>query len=251
MEFETSTLLLIPVGFLVGIINTIAGGGSLITLPLLIFMGLPESVANGTNRIAIFFQTASSIAGFKSKGISTYPFSLYLGLSASVGSFIGAQYAVDIDGELFKKILSIVMIIVVLLIVFKKKSTSLQNIAEKTTGKHLYISIITFFFIGLYGGFLNAGIGFIMLLLLPAINKLTLVKSNATKVAVAFIYTSVALIVFILNGKVNWQLGLTLAIGNSLGAWFASRYSVKKGDRFIRVALLVIVTAMSIKLWIT
>ncbi len=249
MEFDYSLILLVIVGFFAGIINTIAGGGSLITLPLLIFMGLPEAVANGTNRVAILFQTASSVAGFKSKGITTFPFSIYLGISAAMGSFIGAKFAIDIDGETFKKILSIVMVVVVLLIVFRKKKDLTQILLERTTGKHLYISVIAFFFVGLYGGFLNAGIGFIMLLILPIINQLTLVKSNATKVTVAFIYTSIALAVFILNGKVNWKLGLTLAIGTSLGAWFASRYSVKKGDQFIRVALLIIVIAMATKLW--
>ncbi|MFC2110123.1 sulfite exporter TauE/SafE family protein [Bacteroidota bacterium] len=242
-------IILVVVGFFAGVINTIAGGGSLLTLPLLIFMGLPEAIANGTNRVAIFFQTASSVAGFRSKGVITYPFSLYLGISASIGSFIGARYAVDIDGETFKKILSIVMIVVVVLIVFKKKNTSLEALAERTTGKHLYIAIIAFFFVGLYGGFLNAGIGFIMLLILPMINRFSLVKSNATKVTVAFIYTAIALGVFIYNGKVDWKLGLTLAAGNSIGAWFTSRYSVKKGDKFIRYALLVIVLGMSIKLW--
>ncbi len=247
MNFEL--VLLVIIGFFAGIINTLAGGGSLITLPLLIFMGLPEAVANGTNRVAIFFQTASSVAGFKSKGITTFPFSIYIGISAAIGSYIGAQYAVDIEGALFKRILSIVMIVVVLLIIFKKKNTTLHTLAERTTGKHLYTSIIAFFFVGLYGGFLNAGIGFIMLLILPMINRFSLVKSNATKVTVALIYTSIALSVFILNHKVNWKLGLTLATGTSLGAWFASRYSVKKGDGFIRVALLVIVLGMATKLW--
>lgn len=141
------------------------------------------------------------------------------------------------------------MIIVVLLIVFKPKKKSLEKITERTTGKHLWISILVFFFIGIYGGFINAGIGFIMLLVLPMINKLSLVKANATKVTVAFIYTTIAVILFIVNDKIDWKLGLTLAIGNSIGAWFASRYSVKKGDGFIRIALLLIVSAMAIKLW--
>ncbi|WP_010135258.1 sulfite exporter TauE/SafE family protein [Ochrovirga pacifica] len=249
MEFDFGLPLLIVVGFVAGIINTIAGGGSLLTLPLLIFMGLPEAIANATNRVAIFFQTASAVSGFKSKGVSTFPFSIYVGISASLGSFIGVQFAIDIDGELFKKILSVVMIVVVLLIVFKKQNKLQDLKTEKTSGKHLWFSIIAFFFVGLYGGFLNAGVGFIMLLILPAINKFSLVKANATKVTVAFIYTSIALLVFILNDKVNWRLGLTLAIGNSLGAWFGSRYSVKKGDNFIRIALFVIVTAMAVKLW--
>ena len=88
-----------------------------------------------------------------------------------------------------------------------------------------------------------------MLLLLPMINRFTLVKANATKVTVAFIYTTVAVLIFVLNDKIDWKYGLTLAAGNSTGAWFASRYSVKKGDGFIRVFLLVVVSAMAIKLW--
>ena len=251
MDFDLHLLLLIPVGFLAGAINTVAGGGSILTLPLLIFMGLPETMANGTNKIAIFFQTASAARGFKSKGISTFPFSIYLGISASIGAFIGANYAVNIDGDVFKKILSIVMILVVLLSIFKSKQKSLEQFVERTTGKHLYIAIIIFFFIGLYGGFLNSGNGLIILMILPYLNKLSLVKANATKVTIICIYIFVALIVFVINDKVNWLYGLTLAIGNASGAWVASRYSVKKGDNFIRAALFVIVIAMSIKLWIS
>jgi len=174
---------------------------------------------------------------------------LYIGASAFIGSLIGAQIAVDIKGETFNKILSIIMLVVVVLIVFKKKTDLTEAIAERTTGKHLCISILVFFFIGIYGGFINAGIGFVMLLLLPMINRLSLVKANATKVTVAFIYTTAAVFLFILNGKINWKYGLILAIGNSIGAWLASRYSVKKGDGFIRAVLLVVVSGMAIKLW--
>lgn len=247
MEYEW--ILLIVVGFFAGGINTLAGGGSLLTLPLLIFLGLPPAVANGTNRIAILFQTASSIAGFKSKGITAFPFALYLGASALVGSLLGAQIAIDIKGTTFNKVLAVVMLLVVLLIVFQKKTTSLEKIAERTTGKHLWISVLVFFFVGIYGGFINAGIGIVMLLLLPAINRLSLVKANATKVTVAFIYTLGAFVLFLLNDKIDWKYGLTLAAGNALGAWFASRYSVKKGDSFVRGFLLVVVSLMAIRLW--
>jgi uncharacterized membrane protein YfcA len=249
MGFEYDWIVLIIIGLFAGTLNTIAGGGSLITLPFLIFLGLPSTIANGTNRIAILFQTATAVSGFKSKGIMTFPFSLYIGTSALLGSIIGAQIAIDIKGETFNKILSLVMVVVVLLIVFKKKAHSIEDLAERTSGKPLWISVIIFFFIGIYGGFINAGIGFIMLLVLPIVNKLSLVKSNATKVTVAFIYTSVAVLIFILNDKINWKYGLILAVGNSLGAWIASRYSVKKGDSFIKTALLIIVSAMSLKLW--
>jgi len=240
--------LLIVVGFAVGFINTVAGGGSLITLPVLIFLGLPPSVANGTNRVAIVIQTALATAGFKSKGVSTYPFNIYLGISALIGAIIGAGIAVDVKGETFNKILAVVMLIVVLIIVFKPKIRT-AAFQERLTGKYLWIGIIAFFFFGIYGGFINAGLGFIMILFLHFVSQMTLVRANATKVTVVLIYTLSALAVFILNDKVNWQVGLILAIGNGSGGWLASRVSVKKGDGFIKTFLIVMVVIMAIKLW--
>ena len=241
-------ILLIIVGFIAGIINTLAGGGSLLTLPVLIFMGLPPNIANGTNRIGIVIQMLAGTAGFKSKGITTFPFSIYMGIAALVGSLIGAQIAVDIKGETFNKVLSFVMITVVLLIVFKPKLKT-KELIERTTGKHLWIGCLAFFFFGIYGGFINAGLGFILILFLHFFNHLSLVKSNATKAVVISIYMSGALLVFILNDAVNWKMGLTMAIGTSLGGWFASRFSVKKGDGFIKAFLVVMVSIMAIKLW--
>lgn len=244
----TETLLLILVGFIAGIINTIAGGGSLLTLPVLIFLGLPPNVANGTNRIAIFIQMLSGTAGFKSKGISSYPFSIYLGISALIGSIIGANIAVDVKGETFTKILSFVMIAVVFIILFKP-TLKTTDILEKTTGKHLWVGCLAFFFFGIYGGFINAGLGFILITFLHTFNQLSLVKANATKAVVVSIYMAGALIVFILNDKIEWQTGFTMAIGSASGAWLASRFSVKKGDKFVKAFLVVMITIMAIKLW--
>jgi uncharacterized membrane protein YfcA len=227
-------IVLICVGFIAGSINTLAGGGSLLTLPILIFLGLPPNIANGTNRIAILFQNIFTTAGFKSKGIITFPFSIYLGVSALVGSLIGAQIAVDIKGETFNKILAVIMVVVVVYMILQSKRKQ-ENTIEKIVGKHLWLSIFLFFFVGIYGGFIQAGVGFIMLLILSSVNNLTLVKSNAIKVAVVLIYTVSAVMVFAYNDKINWRIGLTLAIGNALGGWLASRWSVKKGDGLMRL----------------
>lgn len=248
MEEWYHYLLLIGVGFVVGFINTVAGGASLISLPVLIFLGLPPSVANGTNRVAITVQTAMGVAGFKSKGISTFPFNIYLGISALLGAILGAQIAVDIRGETFNRILAIIMVVVVLIIAFKPK-VNLEEVQERLTGKYLWIAIVAFFFIGIYGGFINAGIGFIILLFLHNVNHLSLVKANATKVAVVFIYTLAALAVFVLNDKVRWEVGFVLAIGQGFGAWFSSRVSVNRGDGFIKTFLVIMVIVMGIKLW--
>ncbi|MDV7187248.1 sulfite exporter TauE/SafE family protein [Lutibacter sp. TH_r2] len=241
-------IVLVIVGFVTGVINTIAGGGSLLTLPILIFLGLPPNIANGTNRIGIFFQSIFTTAGFKSKGVVTFPFSIYIGISALLGSILGAQIAVDIKGDTFNKIFAIIMILVVFYMVFKSKFKHLEGI-EKTTGKHLWLSIVLFFFVGIYGGFIQAGVGFVILLILSSVNNISLVKSNAIKVVVVLIYTFAAIAVFIYNNSINWRLGLTLALGNAAGGWFASRWSVKKGDGMIRYFLIVMVIIMAIKLW--
>ena len=247
-EFMWEYPLLILAGFVAGFMNTMAGGGSLLTLPLLIFLGLPAAVANGTNRVAIFMYTLSATAGFKSKGDSNFPFNIYLGFSGLIGALIGARIAIDIKGEVFNKILAIIMILVVLLIVFKPK-ISYSELMERLTGKHLFVSMIAFFFIGIYGGFINAGIGFVIMLFLHYYNRLDLVKVNATKVVIVLIYTSGALITFALADKVNWTYGIFLATGNFIGGWTSSRWSVKKGENTIKIFLLIIVVLMSIKLW--
>lgn len=239
---------LIFIGFIAGSINTIAGGGSLLTLPILIFLGLPPNIANGTNRIAILFQNFFTTAGFKSKGIITFPFSIYIGISALIGSIIGAQIAVDIKGDTFNKILAIIMVLVVGYMVFKSKFKQLNSV-ERTAGKHLWWSVLLFFFIGIYGGFIQAGVGFIMLLVLTSVNNLSLVKSNAVKVTVVLMYTIAAVTVFAYNDMIDWKVGLVLAVGNAAGGWFASRWSVSKGDTVVRQFLIVVVVLMAVKLW--
>lgn len=248
LDFPFDILVLIAAGLFAGFVNTMAGGGSLLTLPLLIFLGLPPATANGTNRIAIFVSTSSATLGFRSKNISSFPFSIYLGITAFLGALIGARIAVEIDGLLFNKILAIIMIVVVVLMVFKPNYKS-ELLEPKTTGKTLIWSMVAFFFIGIYGGFINAGIGFIIMLFLNFVNKLDLVRVNATKVALVLIYTTGALATFILSGHINLKYGIALALGNAAGAFFASRYSVRKGEGVIKIVMIVMVIAMSVKLW--
>ncbi len=248
MNSTIEIISLIGVGLIAGVVNTMAGGGSLLTLPVLIFLGLPPNVANGTNRIGVLFQNLFTTAGFKSKGIVTFPFSIYLAASAFFGSILGAQIAIDISGEVFNRLLAIIMVLVVVSMAFKPTS-GLTEMQERLKGKHLWLSVFLFFIVGVYGGFIQAGVGFLMLFVLTSINHISLVKSNAIKVVVALVFTVSAVAVFAYNDKIDWKLGLILAIGNSIGGWFASRWSVKKGDAVVRKFLIVMVVIMAIKLW--
>lgn len=241
-------LFLVIVGIFAGAINVLAGGGSLLTLPLLIFLGLPPNVANGTNRIAIIVQNIFAVKGFQSKGVSAFPFSIYLAVSALIGAIIGASLAVDIEGETFNKILGAIMVIIVFYMIFKPKGSS-KEFMERITGKYLWLGIIAFFFVGVYGGFIQAGVGFIMLLFLSSINRFSLVKSNAIKVFVALIYSLAAVAIFAYNDAINWTYGLVLSVGNATGGWIMSRWSVNKGDRLVKKFLIIMVLAMAIKLW--
>lgn len=240
-------LLLFAVGIFAGALNTLAGGGSLLSLPVLIFMGLPPSVANATNRVAIVLQNIFAVRGFKSKGVSVYPFSLWLGISAFFGSIVGASFAVDINEALFNRILAIVIVGVVVYMGVNplKNVKKAENMGKKAT----ITSIIIFFFVGIYGGFIQAGVGYLMIMALTLVNGFSLVKTNSIKVFVALTYTSVALGIFIYYGIVNWEFGIPLAIGNATGGWLSSRWSVNKGDNWIRYIVMITASAFAIKLF--
>ncbi len=240
---------LVLIGFIAGIINTISGGGSLLTLPMLIFMGLPSSIANGTNRIAILIQNIFSTAGFKSKNVNPFPFGVWLGISALFGSIIGAYLgSIYFKDEVFNRILGIVMIVIVIYMIFKPRLTD-EIVAERTTGKYFYLQLIIFFFIGIYGGFIQAGTGIFIILALHSISKISLVKTNAIKAIVVIFYTVSALVIYAYNDKIDYTIGFIMAIGNAFGAWFASRWSVNKGDGLVRWFLIVMVSIMALKLW--
>ncbi len=242
------------IGILAGFMNTLAGGGSLLTLPILIFMGLPTAVANGTNRIAIIAQCLSAVAGFKRKGVSNFKLSLLFSIPGVLGAIIGAQIAIDISDALFKRVLAIIMLLVLGLILWNpakrlhvNRQTSRDN--PISLGRNqLIATMIVLFFIGIYGGFIQVGVGFIIIAALTSITGFNLVVTNSHKVFIAGIYTIFALIVFAFNGKVCWTIGLCLAAGMGLGGWIGSHWAVAKGERWIRLVLTICVVAMVIKL---
>ena len=221
-------------GLASGSINTIAGGGSLLTLPILIFMGLPPTVANGTNRVQLIFSQFFAVYGFKSKGIFNYKLSLWLATSAVIGSLIGAKIAIELPEEFFKKILSVVMILVMINMIFKKNISQKEKLNQI---KKQNLSIFLFFFIGMYGGFIHAGVGFLMILILSGVNGLDLVKANSIKVFVALLFTICAFGIFLLENKVQWMYGINLAIGSSIGGWITSRWSFNKSEKIMKYIL--------------
>jgi len=241
--------LILLIGIVAGFMNTIGGGGSLLTLPMLIFLGLPAIVANGTNRIALIVQGIVGVANFRRKGIFYPKLSIILSIPAILGSLLGARYAISISDELFQKILAVVMIVILVIIITRPEKKFLKAIeGENLSTSRLIVSMLVFFGVGVYGGFIQAGVGFIIIVSLTLITGMSLVKINSIKLFIVLIYILSSFPVFLMNSRVNWVLGFTLAVGNSIGAFIGSNFAVSKGDKWIRVFLIVAILLMSANL---
>ena len=246
MEYYEIPLIIIT-GFVAAFLNTVGGGGSLFTVPILTFIGLPITSANATNRVALLVQNFFAVGGFRSKKVALpWPYSLYLGLVTLVGGVLGALMASRIKDELFNRIFAVVMIVAVFLIIFNPKKPKGEEIL---TTKSQVVGSICFFFLGIYGGFVQAGIGFLVLAVLNLVNNLNLVTSNYVKVFSAIVYTAASVVVFALEGKIHWATGAILSIGMAAGGWFASRWSVDKGEIWIKRVMIVTIIFLAIKLW--
>jgi uncharacterized protein len=241
-----SYLMLTLIGVITGIINVLAGGGSLITLPILIFMGLPPSVANGTNRLGLLVQTITGVISFKKQGISNFKFALALSLVAILGAILGVQIAIDMSDELFKKVLAGVMIFVLGFVLFRQKITR-QKIESSTRLKQAML-FLSFFFIGVYGGFIQAGVGFIIIATLAYFTSFDLIRINAIKIFVVSFYMLVSLGVFVYHDKIHWPAAVFLALGTGLGGWLGAKINVSRGEGVVKVVLVVAVLGFVCKL---
>ena len=211
-------IILIVAGFLLGFINTLAGGGSIVSLSVLMMLGLPAPLANGTNRITIAIQTLISTASFKQQKVLPLRKAIYLSIPAVLGSLIGSWIAVDINEEIFQKAVGVIMLFMLVFILFKpqKYIYGRTEVIEKPLNWKIYI---IFFFIGIYGGFIHMGIGYFLLMGIVLGAGFDLVKANAIKVFIIFIYTPFTLAIFLWNGLVDWKYGLILSVGSVAGAY--------------------------------
>ena len=245
-------ILVIAVGFIAGIINVMAGGGSLLTMPLLIFLGLDSTMANGTNRIAILFQNATAIGGYQSKDQRPGRFGIYLGISALFEAIIGSKIALEIPDGVFNKILAIVMVLVVIMTLLNPslKLKDAEKLIVRLDNKHKLLAVGALFLTGIYGGFIQAGTGLFIMAALSFINRYTLLQSNVAKATIMFLYTLSAIFIFALDGQINLFYGLALAVSMSVGAWWASRWSTGSGQKYIKWFMVIAVSAMAISLWL-
>jgi uncharacterized membrane protein YfcA len=252
-------VILFVAGTVAGTINVLAGGGSFLTLPLLIFLGLPATVANGTNRIAILVQNVGAVWSFNRHGVMDWSWIRRAALPALVGAGLGTWAAIRIGDESFQRVLATLMVIfavVMLLDPLRNRIGRGKAVADgPDTGDAASPRLsglafsATFFGVGVYGGFVQAGVGF-FILALAVLAGLDLVRGNALKVLVVLVFTPLALVLFALAGKVDWGMGTALAGGNLLGGLLGTHLTVLKGHAWVKRVVVVMIVVFALKLWI-
>lgn len=242
-------LLLVLAGCVAGTLNVIAGGGSFLTIPLLIFLGLPPTVANGTNRVAICLQNVGAVWGFHRHKVVDWRYVVWAALPSVFGAVLGAWLAIVIGDRAFKNVLGVLMIVVTLWTLWdplKKKRPSLKQ-GDRPRVLPLAAG---FFVVGIYGGFVQAGVGF-LILAATTMAGLDLVRGNAVKVLSILIYSLFALGIFAWQDKIDWRLGLALAVGNVIGSQIGVRFTVLKGHKWVKGVVTLAVIGMAVKLLLT
>lgn len=224
--------LLVASGILVGIINTLAGGGTVLTISLFTAMGLPITMANGTNRIAVVLQNLTASLTFIRKGMLDVKAGLLLSIPTIIGNIAGSMLATQLDDKIFKICLGVVLTIILLYMIFDRHNHRLPaGHALKLNPWHYF----WFFLIGLYGGYIYIGLGYVVLAITIWTLHLDIVTANILKGFVIFVSSPFSMLVFMYNGQMDYAYGLLHGVGNIIGAFLASHYAIGWGVKFVRL----------------
>lgn len=239
-------VIIVGSGIIAGFVNTMAGGGSFLTLAALDFAGLPILLANGTNRVAVLVQNVAAVMGFRSKGVSDVKLSMQFAIPGLLGSLVGAYVVVDWPEVVFKRVLAGAMLLMLGTLVVDSKRWISEHQVKMTRTRRL-IAYPLFFVIGFYGGAIQAGVGFLLIASLVMVAGVGLVRANSHKVFIIAAFTIVAVLIFIVRGQINWLLAVVLSAGNATGAWIASRMAVEKGEKLVRIVLGVMLAFLAVR----
>lgn len=235
-------------GIVAGVINTLAGSGSLVTLPMLVWLGLPADVANGTNRLGVILQNLVAIITLRRSGKFDNGWSPWLTLPAVLGGIVGAIIAVLAGKQVMHYVIGVVMVLMLVVILLNPKRW-LREHDEENCNDRSWKTAVIFFLIGVYGGFIQAGIGVFLLCGMVVGVGYSLAHANLVKLTIVLMVVIFALPVFIYYGQVNWQMGALMATGQAAGAWIASRFLThhRHANLWIRRLLILIVSISAIR----
>lgn len=226
-------------GMAAGVVNTVAGGGSFLTLPLLMGLGLPAGTANGTIRIGVVFQNLTSAITFHRKGVREYGALARLAVPMCAGALGGSWLATQVPDDALRRVIGAILVVWAVLLIAKPGGWKEPPETPRPTGLWSLLGALG---IGLYGGFLQAGVGFPILALLVTGLGYAPVRANALKVLLVLAYTTLAVPVFAMAGQIAWREGITLAVAASIGGWLGTRWQLKSGAGLVRWFVIVTVT---------
>jgi uncharacterized membrane protein YfcA len=249
MEAWADHGILLLVGFIAGTLNVIAGGGSFLTLPVLIFLGLPATVANATNRVGILAQNVGAVWGFHRHGVLDRRLLPWVAVPAASGAVLGTWIAIHTGDQALQRILATLMVVVTLWTLWDPLAKRQPAGPDGPLRQGPWLAV-AFFLVGLYGGFIQAGVGF-LILAVTTLTGLDLVRGNAVKVFCILLFTPLSLALFAWQGKVEWAQGLSLAVGTVLGGQLGVRLTVLKGHRWVKGVVTLAVLVFAIKLWLS
>lgn len=237
------------VGLVSGVTNVLAAGGSFLTLPTLLFLGLPATIANGTNRVGVLMQNLTAVWTFNRHGMVPWSWAAKAAIPALIGAGFGVWAALSIPEVAFRRLLSTVILVMTVVTLVQKARGAGARDEALLPPTHLGM-VLSFFATGFYGGFLQAGVGFLFLTVTSTAG-FDLVRGNAIKVLMVLLVTVLSLIVFAGAGQVDWRLGMALGLGNLVGGSFGARLAVSKGHRWLERVVAFAAIAFAILLWVT
>lgn len=241
---------LVLVGVAAGFVNTLAGGGSLLTLPVLMLAGLEAHVANGTNRVAVFLQSLAGTSAFDREGQLDRSAAFAIALPSLFGALAGASTAAYLPGGVLKPALLVAMIAIAVLMLVRPAVLAPHPDGVPRTLRESPAAVPALFAIGFYGGFVQAGVGILLLAALGGLLRYDLVRANALKLLVVMMFTGLALVVFIAVGQVWWIPGLALSIGTVVGSRLGVRFAVRTGHETLRRVVLAVAIVSCVAVWL-
>lgn len=234
-------ILLLGGGTVAGVINSVAGGGSTLTVPLLVLAGVPGNSANGSNRVGVLTSNAAAATSFRRLGVDGLAGAIPILLPIVAGSLVGSLAISRLTDETFETVFGLLMIP---LIIFSIRKPQFRTDAQTWSRP---VTTIVFFLIGIYGGAVQAGVGLVLLAALTRAGY-DLVKANSIKVIITFTVTCIALPVFIVQGKIVWLPAIILAVGLTTGGWFGAHVAVRGGEKLIRIVMVLASVLLAAKL---
>lgn len=244
MDWELPILAL--VGVAAGTVNTIAGGGSLITLPALIFAGMPADVANGTNRVGVALQSAVATWRFREASLLDAEMGLRLLAPTCLGALAGALISAELDAALFRRVIGVAMLVMLGVLLLQPKRW-LVGRADRAPPSR-WVVWLGYVAVGFYGGFLQAGVGVVLLAALVMLSGLDLVRGNGVKALLVTVFTVPAMAVFMWKGLIDWAPGLAVGAGSMAGGWLGTHLTVTRGANLVRWVMVAVVTVSATKL---